>query len=197
MKDREKTDELRNEYVSTLAFLAGLATDRVTHIPGDAGFGSYRTAADAAESKAAIEKIDLKIAETCNKLRSIEQRTRGVIGIPALFGEDKPNAIRIVLAILAGKAVSGYWSHEVHHVGAILLPAGGTNPQDLITVREAFRKTGCLRPHIRFEAGRTIDEMSNLTLTETAIRQFLALEPDTECDDVVGARELVALLGRR
>jgi hypothetical protein len=197
MKDREKTDELRNEYVSTLAFLAGLATDRATHIPGDAGYGSYRTSAEAAESKAAVEKINLKIAETCNKLRSIEQRARGCIGIPALLGEDVPNAIRLVLAILAGKSLSGYWSHETHHVGAILLPAGGTDPQDLITVREAFRKSGCLRPHIRFEAGRTLDEMSNLTLTETAFRQFLALEPDSECDDVVRAREMIAQLGRR
>jgi hypothetical protein len=197
MNDAEKIDGLRKEYITTMAEIAGLAVDRATHIPGDAGMGTYRSPEDAAESLTTVEKINKRIADACNKLRSVEQRGRGCIGIPAVLGADVPNAIRTAVAILAGKSISGHWTHETHHLGTLLLPAGGNNPQDLLAVREAFRKTGLLRPHVRCELGRTLDELSNLTLAESTFRQLLALEPDSECEDVIRARELVAVLGRR
>ena len=197
MKDAEKMDGLRNEYITAMAEVAGLAVDRASHLPGDTGMGSYRSPEDAAESLKTVEKINKRVADACNKLRAIEQRARGGIGIPTVLGTDVPNAIRAAVAILAGKSLSGHWSHETHHLGVLLLSAGGNNPQDLLAVREAFRKTGLLRPHVRCEPGRTLDELSNLTLTESSFRQLLALEPDSECDDMIRAKELVGVIGRR
>ena len=197
MKDNEKIDGLRNEYMTTLTELAGLSVDRASHIPGDMCMNALRSPQEAEESRQAIAKITRRIADVCNKLRAIEQRAKGGIGIPALFGTDLPNAIRAAVAILAGKSLSGSWNHECRIVGNLLQPAGGAEPSDLLAVREAFRKGGLLRPHIHWEAGRTFDEMANVTLSENSYRKLLALEPDSECDDVIRARALVATLGRK
>ena len=35
MKDTEKIDGLRNEYLAAMAELSGLAVDRASHLPGD------------------------------------------------------------------------------------------------------------------------------------------------------------------
>jgi hypothetical protein len=144
-----------------------------------------------------LVKINRRIAEVCNRARAVEQRARGGIGVPALFGTDVPNAIRVAVAILAEKSASGSFHHECRNVGTLLSPAAGTEPNDLLAVRESFRRGGILRPHVLCEVGRTIDEMSNLTLMEGAFRRFLALEPDTECDDLINARALVSVVGRR
>ena len=197
MKDTEKMDGLRTEYMTTLAEIAGLAVDRASHIPSDMGMNALRSPEEAAESLKLVEKINRRIADTCNKLRAIEQRAKGGIGIPAVFETDVPNCIRVAVAIFAGRAISGSWGHETRYVGNLLQPAGGDSPQDLLTVRESFRKTGLLRQHIHCEPGRTIDEMGNLTLSETSFRKLLALEPDSECDELFNARSMVALLGRR
>ncbi len=79
----------------------------------------------------------------------------------------------------------------------MLQPAAGADATDLIAVREAFLRGGLLRLHILCEPGRTIDEASSLTLTEGAYRKLLALAPDSECDDLVKARALVAVSGKR
>jgi hypothetical protein len=34
--------------------------------------------------------------------------------------------------------------------------------------------------------------MENLTFTESAFRKLLALEPDSECEDLIKARELLS-----
>ncbi len=56
MKDTEKMDGLRTEYMTTLAEIAGMA----------------------------VEKINKRIADSCNKLRAIEQRAKGDRGLPRL-----------------------------------------------------------------------------------------------------------------
>lgn len=197
MKDNEKMDGLRSEYLEAMAELSGLAVDRTTHLPADMGMNAMRSPQDAEESIKAVAKITRRIAEVCNRARAIEQRARGAIGIPAILGSDVPNVIRLAVAILAGKSAAGSWIHECRNVGQLLPAAGGADPQDLLTVREAFRKSGLLRPLIHCDPGRTLDEMSNLTFTEAAFRRLLALEPDTECDDLLKARALVAVVGKR
>ena len=136
-------------------------------------------------------------AEVCNRARAIEQRSQGKIGIPTLLETDIPNAIRVAIAILAGKSLSGSWQHECRDVGRILQPAAGGDANDLLLVREAFRRNGLLRPHLHLVVGRTIDEMGNLTLTEKAFRQLLVMEPDSECGDLLTAQTSVAVLGKR
>lgn len=197
MKDTEKMDGLRTEYMTTLAEIAGLAMDRASHIASDMGMNALRSPEEAAESQKIVEKINRRVADVCNKLRAIEQRAKGGIGIPAVFGADVANSIRVAVSILAGRSISGAWAHETRCVGTLLQPSGGDNPQDLLTVREAFRKTGLLRQHVHCEPGRTIDEMGNLSISETSFRRLLALEPDSECDELFKARSLVALVGRR
>jgi len=196
MKDTEKMDVLRLEYMNALADLAGLASDRDSHIATDMGMNALRSPQEAEESKQIVKKATSRIAEVCNKLRSIEQRAKGCIGIPVLFDADVPNVIRVVIAFLAGKATSGIWMQETRYLSTLLQPAGGSNPGDLLAVREAFRKTGLLRPYVHCESGRTLDELCDLVLTETSYRKLLALEPDSECDDLAEARKLVAFSGK-
>ena len=197
MKDVEKIDGLRTEYLAAMAELAGLSVDRASHIPGDMGMNALRSPQEAEESAKTITKITRQIAEVCNRARAIEQRARGGIGIPALFTTDVPNAIRVALAILIGKSLSGSWQHECRYVGTILQPAAGADVNDLLSVREAFRRSGLLRPHVHCDVGRTIDEMGNITLAEGAFRRLLALEPDSECDELMKARSIVSVCGKR
>lgn len=196
MKD-EKIDTLRTDYLAAMAELGGLAIDRDSHIPGDGGMNALRSPQEAEESAKAVTKITRRIAEVCNRARAIEQRSRGNIGIPALFESDVPNAIRVTVAILIGKSLSGAWMHECRSVGSILQPAAGADFNDLLAVREAFRLGGMLRQHCHCDPGRTIDEIGSLSLTEGAFRRLLALEPDTECDEIVKARAMVAVCGKR
>ena len=196
MKD-ERIEGLRAEYLAAMAELGGLSVDRASHLPSDMGMNALRSPQEAEESAKMVAKITRRIAEVCNRARAIEQRARGSIGIPALFPADVPNAIRVAVAILIGKSLSGSWGHESRNVGTFLQPAAGADPSDLLAVREAFRKGGLLRQHILCDAGRTMDEMSNLSLKEGAFRRLLALEPDSECDDLLKARALVALNGKR
>lgn len=192
MKENEKMDGLREEYISTMAELASLGIERATNLPSDMGIFGSGSSSNGAESQKLVETINKKIADTCNKLRSIEQRGRGEIGVPVLFGQDVPNVIRLAVSILVGKSISGRYPHETRRLGDFLMPVGGNCPKDLLTIREAFRKTGLLRPHVHCSLGRTIDEIDNLTLTESSFRQLLALEPDSECGDLYKARELVS-----
>jgi len=196
MKD-EKIESLRAEYLAAMAELGGLSVDRASHIPSDMGMNALRSPQEAEESAKMVAKITRRIAEVCNRARAIEQRARGSIGIPALFPADVPNAIRVALAILIGKSLSGSWGHECRNVGTLLQPSAGADPGDLLAVREAFRKGGLLRAHMHVETGRTVDEMGNLTLTEGAFRRLLALEPDSECEDIIRARQIVAACGKR
>lgn len=197
MKDDVKIDGLRTEYLEAMVELGGLAVDRQSHIPSDMGMNALRSPQEAEESVKVVAKATKRIAEVCNRARAIEQRARGAIGIPVLFGADAPNAIRVAMAILIGKSFSGSWYHECRTVGGILQPAAGTDINDLIIVREAWRKGGVLRQHCHCESGRTIDETYNLTLTEGAFRRILALESDSECDDIIKAKALVGASGRR
>jgi len=191
MQDNEMIDKLRLDYMSTLAEIASMAVDRHENLPSTMGMNCMRSPQDAAESERIVAQASIRITERCNKLRAIEQRSKGAIGIPSVLGKDVPNAIRVAVAILAGKATSGSWPHETHSVGSLLQPAGGADPKDLLAVREAFRQCGILRPHIHCEQARTIDELSNLAITETSYRLLLALEPDSECDELIKARKLV------
>ena len=197
MKDTEKIDGLRTEYLTAMAELSGWAVDRTSHLPGDMGMNANRSPQDTEESNKAVAKINRQIAEVCNRARAIEQRSRGTIGVPALFESDIPNAIRVALSILVGKSFSGSWQHECRYVGTILQPAAGADVNDILIVRESFRKSGLLRPHILCDAGRTLEEMKNLTMSEKSFRRFLALEPDSECEELIKAQTLVALCGRR
>ena len=197
MKDTEKFGGLRTEYLSAMSELSGLAVDRASHIPGDLGMNALRSPQEKEESEKAVAKITRQIAEVCNRLRAIEQRSRGTLGVPTLFDADVPNAIRVALSILVGKSFSGSWQHECRYVGTLLLPSAGADINDTLTVRESFRKGGLLRPHILCEPGRTIEEIGNLAMNERSFRRFLALEPDSECEELVNARMLVALNGRR
>jgi len=197
MKEIEKIDGLRTEYLAAMAELSGLSVERASHLPSEMGMSALRSPQEVEESAKAVAKITRRIAEVCNRARAVEQRARGGIGIPTLFAADVSNAVRVALAILIGKSLSGSWQHECRFVGTLLQPAAGADSNDLITVREAFRKGGLLRPHLHCEVGRTVDEMGNLTLTEAAFRKLLALEPDNECDDIIKARALVATVGRK
>jgi hypothetical protein len=197
MKEAEKLETLRKEYLAVLVELGGLSVDRASHLPSDMGMNSLRSPQDAEESKKIVAKINRQIAENCNRMRAIEQRARGGIGIPTLLGQDVPNVIRVAVAILAGKSLSGSWGHECRSLGGLLQPAGGSDPEDVLVVREAFRKSGVLRPHIHSEPGRTLDELGHLTLTEVAFRKLLSLEPDGECEDWLRAKALVAVTGKR
>jgi len=197
MKDMEKIDGLRTEYLVTQVELSGLAVDRASHLPCDMGMNANRSAQDTEESNKAVTKITRLIAEVCNRARAIEQRSRGTIGVPTLFDADVPNAIRVALSILVGKSFSGSWQHELRYVGTLLLPSAGSDINDTLTVRESFRKNGLLRPHVLCDSGRTLEEFKNLTMVEKSFRKFLALEPDMECEELLKAQALVAVNGRR
>ena len=197
MKDTEKIDGLRTEYLAAMAELSGWAVDRTSHLPGDMGMNANRSPQDTEESNKAVAKITRQIAEVCNRARAIEQRSRGTIGVPTIFESDVPNAIRVALAILVGKSFSGSWQHECRYVGTILQPAAGADINDILTVRESFRKGGLLRPHVLCEPGRTMEEMKNLAMSEKSFRKFIALEPDSECEDLLKAQALLAGNGRR
>lgn len=197
MKGREKIEGYRTDYMTAMTELGTLAIDRGSHLPLESGLSALRSVQDAEESRNAVTKINQQVAETCNRARAIEQLAHGCIGVPALFGVDIPNAIRVVVAILLGKSLAGTWTYESKNVGALLLPASGGNADDMIVAREAFSSRGILRKHIHCELGRTIDETDKLSLTESAFRTLLALEPDSECEDLIQARSLASTNGRR
>ena len=196
MKATENIGELRREYLNALMELGGLSVDRASSLPYDTGLSTLRSPQDVEESLQKTSKITRQIADLCNKLRAIEQRAKGAIGIPALFDKDVPNVIRGVVAILAGKSLMGIWGHECRNVANMLTPAGGADPLDILAVRESFRKGGLLREHTHSEPARVIDEMASLTLSESAFRKLLALEPDYECEELVNARAMVAVAGK-
>lgn len=160
---------------------------------------SFLSQEDKDERLKETAKLSRKIADQCNKQRAIEQRSGGSIGIPAVFGTDLPNVLRAVVAVLAAKALAGnLLEADTRYLSRLAaLCATTASPDDLLAVREAFRKVGALRPQVYVEAGRTLDELGNITLTETAFRKLLALEPDSECDDLMQAKALVGVTGRR
>ena len=195
MKATEDIDSLRDEYLSALAELASFSVDRSSRISSDMGMNALQSPQEIEQNAKALATINRRLAEVSNKLRAIEQRSRGVLGVPALFEVDVPNVIRGVIAILVGKSLAGSWPHECRNLGNLLPASGGVDPRELMTVREAFRRSGILRQHINGDPGRTLDEMSNLTLSEVSFRKLLALETDNECADLVKARALVAAVG--
>jgi len=62
MKDSEKIDGLRTEYLAAMAELSGLAVDRASHLPSDMGMNALRSAQDTEESNKAVAKITRQIA---------------------------------------------------------------------------------------------------------------------------------------
>ena len=197
MKNAENIESLRLDYLNTLSDLACAGVERAAYLPSEAGMSALRTPQDVEEAKKAVDRTSKRIAEVCNKARAIEQRAKGILGIPALFGADVPNSLRVAVAVLAEKCLKGAWTHECRYAGMLVLISGGADPQELLSVREAFRKGGILWRHCHCDAGRTLDEAANLTLTETSFRKYLALEPDYECEEIIEARKLVNLLGKR
>jgi hypothetical protein len=197
MKSSENLDQLRTDYLAVLSDLSCQAVERACHLPSEIGMSAMRTQQDAEESRKAIDRTTKQIAEVCNRARAIEQRARGGIGIPAVFGSDVPNTIRVAIAVLAGNSLTGAWSHECRVLGTLVQTAGGADPQELLTIREAFRKGGLLRKHCHCDPGRTMGEIGNVTLTESVFRKLLALEPDDECDELLRARALLGVTGKR
>ena len=197
MKAPENLESLRLDYLSSLSDLACLGVERASYLPSEAGMSALRTQQDVEETKKAVERTSKRIAEVANKARAIEQRAKGSLGIPVLFNSDVPNSLRVAVAVMAEKSLKSAWTHECRYVGTLVLISGGADPQELLSVREAFRKGGILRQHCHCDQGRTLDEAGNLTLTETSFRKYLALEPDHECEEIIEARRLVNLIGKR
>lgn len=192
-------DGLRSEYMAATKEIVMTAVSRQEISVVDLCPRASQTEEDTAEALHKVATLNRTIADLCNKERAIEQRSGGKLGIPAVFSQDIPNVLRVVVAVLGAKALSGgVLEVDTRSLGRLgSLAAGGHNPDDLLIVREAFRKSGLLRPHCHVDAGRTLDELANITLTENAFRKLLGLEPDSECDDLMRARALVAVMGKR
>jgi hypothetical protein len=62
----------------------------------------------------------------------------------------------------------------------------GNDPKELLLVHDAFRSDGALRPLVHFHSGRTVGELTDLTMTEEAFRKLLALSPDLEMEALAG-----------
>ena len=196
MKDTEKIDDLRKQFLSLMNELAGLGIARASHLPIPTTLHALRSPDDVTESTQAVNRANKRIIEVCNQTRAVEQMSRGSLGIPAVFGEDLQNCLRIAVAVMVTKSLTGTCTSDCRYLGNLIQVAAGEIP-DQITVRQAFERKGVLRPHILCEVGRTLDEFSNITLTESAFRKIAALDGDSECDELLRARALVAVSGRR
>jgi hypothetical protein len=192
-------DGLRSEYMSETKALVMAAVSRQEISVVDLCPRASQTEEDTAEALKKVAKLNRTIADLCNNQRAIEQRSGIKLGIPSLFGHDLPNVLRVLVAVLGAKALSGgVLEVDTRSLGRLgSLAAGAHSPDDLLIVREAFRKSGLLRPHCHVDMGRTLDELANISLTESSFRKLLGLEPDSECDDLMRARALVAVMGKR
>jgi len=124
-----------------------------------------------------------KIASMCDRMRLAERQAGGRLGVPALIsGGDIPNPVRTVLAFLISKCLSQVVFRECRTVGDLAETAAGNDSNQLLEVHDAFSKGGTLRPHIHYDYGRTISEISDITLKESAFRQLLGLAQDSELE---------------
>ena len=196
MKHKEKHESLRTEYLKKMMNLGTLAVARSSHLPFQSELNAMYSSKDAEESRNAVGELNLKILDVCDQTRAIEQLAEGELGIPVQFGADVPDPIRIVVALLLGKALSGAWEYDSKDVGTIVLSASGCNVAIMLLVREAFASQGILRKHIHCELGRTVDENYNLSLKESTFRTLLALESDSEHEELIKAKTLVIRNGK-
>ena len=196
MKETEKIDDLRKQFLSLMNELAGLGIARASHLPIPTTLHALRSPDDVTESTQAVNRANKRIIEVCNQTRAVEQMSRGSLGTHALLGTDLPNALRVAVAVVITKNLTGTCTTECRYLGNLIQVAGGAEIADQILVRQAFERKGVLRPHILCEVGRTLDEFSNITLSESAFRKIAALDADSECDELIRARALVGS-GRR
>ena len=185
MGKKMNVEDLRISYLNAMTELGKFAADRHSHVPDSAGMSALRSLEELEESNQMVAKLNQKIVQACNQLRSIEQLSRHELGVVRLMGEDVPNSIRVLMAILIGKSLAGSWTYELRNVGTLILPAAGDDVAEQLAVREAFGQNGMMRKYVLCKVGRTIDETSDLTFKESAFRTILALEPDTECDELL------------
>ena len=191
MKVEQDIEKLRTEYLYICKDLVQQASQRETALSLRV-YPNPKDNAEYEENQKEIKTRDSKIAEICNRMRAIEGRAKGSLGIPALFGSDLPNVFRVGLALLIGNGISSLMHYSCRDVANFLdTVAGSHKPEDQLLVRESFAKNGILRPHLHFEFEKSIDMFDRLSLRETSFRKLLGLAPDDECDVYLNALTLV------
>jgi len=192
MKEQDNIEQLRAKYTDLLHELAVAIMQRSEIILRDSRYPDLEP--DAARQ---VRNLDLKIESAMNRMRPIEKRSHGKLGIRALFGaKDVPPVVRMAVAMLAMKGLCAAFAMECRSVSSLSEAVAAGKPRDMLTIREAFRKQGILRPFVMLITDRTVDEFADITLRESAFRSLLALEPDQECDEWIRARELLGTARR-
>ena len=136
-----------------------------------------------------LAETNRDISRLCDKLRAIERRGKGVIGLPALGCRDLPNPLRVAVSILAGKMLSHSLSFEARNLAQLAQTAAADIPRDLLLVRDAFRPDGVLRPYVVFRFGRSLDEFSEISLTERAFLSYLHQPKNEEVESMLALRD--------
>ena len=188
---KQDLKQMRSQYLKLTKDLVSTVMKRQSHLSSELCPACYHNPIEERKALKAVAVLNRQASEICDRMRVMETNARGAIGIPAVFKQDVPNVIRIAVAFLAGKSLSASLYQETRTVAALCEMAGGNAPDEMLLLREAMVRSGVLRPHIHCTAGRTIDELENLTLTENAFRKLLSLEPDSEMADIVASQSMV------
>ena len=182
MKPSAEIDGLREQYMDVLKETVLAVTERQHRILFD--LCPSNRFENNKEILKELAKLNQHIASLCDRMRIIERQAGGVLGVPALIQGDVPNPVRLVLALLVGKMLTDATSTETRRVSTLAETCGATEPMDLLTIHNAFKKQGVLRRHLLFEYGRTVSEINDPTLTEQAFCTFLNLPDDGEMSEL-------------
>jgi hypothetical protein len=116
-----------------------------------------------------------KVGELGQEMSRYEQQTDGKIGVLALLGAEPPQPIRLALSLLLARSLCDSVSDRVNTVGELAEFSVGTqSPDVLLSVRQAFSRGGCLRPHCELLMRATLDQC-RVSLAERAFAVMLAL----------------------
>ena len=143
----------------------------------------------------ALEKYALlraRIAALAEDMRKVEERGQDMVGVRALLGCEPEPVIRLVVALLVGKALSSSVADKFDGPTDLAELATGTaSPKDLLTVREAFANPGgVLRLHCHIYLFRTVDQSKRVSLTERALRTVLGLDQAPAAEfEILAARD--------
>lgn len=136
--------------------------------------------ADEDERKAVLRQVaevNDEIASHCRAMSAIEVHGEP-LGLRALL-PDGDDLQRCAIALMVMARLSPTAGREVDTVGRLAEIVGACDPADALAVRDAFRSTGCLRPHVHCSRHANIDEW-DVALTEEAFERLLGRQPDEE-----------------
>ena len=121
-------------------------------------------------------ELQARIAVLAQEQRQVEEQAEMRLGVLALLDTEPALPVRLAVALLTGKALSGALSNRIDSVSELAEHAvPNSNPADILRIRQSFSRGGVLRPHCSFIMRRNLGSCQRVALTERAVGILLNL----------------------